>query len=390
MLDEVQVVDFTAMSLALTSLAYPLRIVSRIAYCKLTNRKRSFKNEEWLELVFAICSFIWLCDFLGYVLVQKANGHGAIPGLKTCYIGSVVLENASGLEDEDGVKWFKMNFLLAVVAACFWFKVLMMLQLTKTFGPMIKIIVSLLKELATFTVLWVTQLFIFACIGYLVFGELFEYRDLQNTLILLLQASLGQWDLRIYDNLEIGPMYGVGFQVVVMIINTLLFLNLVIAILTETYVRFAKVQLGLYYDGVVDAISNLKYDKKYGAMITAIPPFNVILFFATPLLFLTKNPRKIKKINQVLTQLTYLPIALFLIVVFSAGNILMIPFAYAFALTHKIKLCISDRVYQERKKLWKDLGLFLIMGLVYLSLSQVKDVYYFAVQLYQWKMEKLD
>ena len=93
------------------------------------------------------------------------------------------------------------------------------------------------------------------------FGELFEYRDLPNTLILLLQASLGHWNFGIYDQLEIGSMYGIGFEIIVMIINTLLFLNLVIAILTETYVRFAKVQLGLYYDGVVDAITNLKYDK---------------------------------------------------------------------------------------------------------------------------------
>lgn len=65
-----------------------------------------------------------------------------------------------------------MNFLLATVAAFFWFKVLMMLQLTKTFGPMLKIIVAMLKDLGTFSILWVLQLFIFACMGSLLFGEL--------------------------------------------------------------------------------------------------------------------------------------------------------------------------------------------------------------------------
>jgi len=74
------------------------------------------------------------------------------------------------LEEKDNI--FKMNFLIAVVAASFWFKVLMMLQLTKTFGPMIKIVVSMLKDLATFSILWIIQLFIFACIGFLIFGEL--------------------------------------------------------------------------------------------------------------------------------------------------------------------------------------------------------------------------
>lgn len=108
-------------------------------------------------------------------------------------------------------------------------------------------------------------------------------------------------------------------------------------------------KLGLYYDGVLDAISNFKYDKKYGAMITAIPPFNVLMFFATPLFLLTKNPRKLRKINHTFTQITYSPIAVILIVIFVAGNICMLPFAYLFALLHKGKLCFMKRTHRDRR-----------------------------------------
>lgn len=75
-------------------------------------------------------------------------------------------------------------------------------------------------------------MFIFACIGYLIFGELYEYRDLPNTLILLLQASLGKWDFEIYNQLKIGPSWGILFIVVVIIVNMIMLLNFVIAILT--------------------------------------------------------------------------------------------------------------------------------------------------------------
>jgi hypothetical protein len=126
---------------------------------------------------------------------------------------------------------------------------------------MIKIVVSMLKDLATFSILWIIQLFIFACIGFLIFGELPEYHGLTDTVILLLQTSLGSWDFNIYNELEIGSTFGIIFHVIVIIMNLILLLNLVIAILTETYIRFSKVKLGLYYDGVVDAISALKYDK---------------------------------------------------------------------------------------------------------------------------------
>lgn len=280
------------------------------------------------------------------------------------------------LEEKDNI--FKMNFLIAVVAASFWFKVLMMLQLTKTFGPMIKIVVSMLKDLATFSILWIIQLFIFACIGFLIFGELEEYNGLTDTVILLLQTSLGQWDFSIYDKLEIGATFGIIFHVIVIIMNLILLLNLVIAILTETYIRFSKVKLGLYYDGVVDAISALKYDKMYGAMITAVPPFNVLMFLVTPLFLMTKNPRRLKKINHTLTLITYFPIACILVVIFAIINICLMPFAYIFAIAHKIKLCFSPRIHRSRKELLQDLGIFMALGMVFLSLSQLTDIYYFV------------
>jgi hypothetical protein len=127
-------------------------------------------------------------------------------GIDEIYLTTVIMAM-----QKDSNSHFKMNFLLAIVAASFWFKVLMMLQLTKTFGPMIKIVVAMLKELSLFSILWIIQLFIFACIGYLIFGELPEYQSLSSTLLLLLQSSLGQWDFSIYDDVEIGAMYGVAF-----------------------------------------------------------------------------------------------------------------------------------------------------------------------------------
>jgi hypothetical protein len=50
---------------------------------------------------------------------------------------------------------FHFDFLLAIVAALFWLRMLMMLKLTKTFGPMIKIILTMLNDLMTFSVIWI-------------------------------------------------------------------------------------------------------------------------------------------------------------------------------------------------------------------------------------------
>ena len=136
-----------------------------------------------------------------------------------------------------------------------------MLKLTKTFGPMIKIIQAMISDLLIFSVLWIIQLLIFACIGTLVFAELPEFDNFYDTIVLLLETSMGEWDLSIYENLSLGYTTGQIFHLSVLILNLILFLNLVIAILSETYARFSKVKLGLYYDGVVEQIPIYKYDK---------------------------------------------------------------------------------------------------------------------------------
>ena len=53
------------------------------------------------------------------------------------------------------------------------------------------------------------------------------------------EASLGNWLLIIYSELTIGNEVGEIYHVIVVIVNMVLMLNLVIAILSETYARLS-------------------------------------------------------------------------------------------------------------------------------------------------------
>jgi hypothetical protein len=50
---------------------------------------------------------------------------------------------------------------------------------------------------------------------------------------------LGIWDLTIYDNFFLGKYIGQIFHLIVILINMVLLVNLVIAILTDTYQRLS-------------------------------------------------------------------------------------------------------------------------------------------------------
>ncbi len=80
---------------------------------------------------------------------------------------------------------FHFDFLLAAIAFFFWIRFLCMLQLTSTFGPIIRICIKMLSDMAKFFVIFFLQIIAFASVGILIFGELPEYDDLYTSIVMI-------------------------------------------------------------------------------------------------------------------------------------------------------------------------------------------------------------
>ena len=63
-------------------------------------------------------------------------------------------------------------------------------------------------------------------------------------------TGLGNYKLEVFDNESI-PLNGKVFIVICVIINSIVFLNFIIAILADTYSNLSTKSLGLYYDGII-------------------------------------------------------------------------------------------------------------------------------------------
>ena len=188
---------------------------------------------------------------------------------------------------------FHFDWLLSAVAFCIWLRLLFMLILTNTFGPLITITVNMMKDLTIFFVLFGIELVAFSCVGILSFGNLPEYQTLQGTLVMFFESALGNWDFSIYDEEVIGSAakhwYAIIFHIVVLLVNMLLLLNLVIAIMSDTYRRYSDVRLGLFAQGIIEAIPSYKNDRRYGALISAFPPFNLLTMGCLPVMLCIKD-----------------------------------------------------------------------------------------------------
>ena len=68
-----------------------------------------------------------------------------------------------------------------------------------------------------------------------------------------------------------------GYMTLFLLINTVLFLNFVIAILSSTFAYYEDKQVGLYYEVLVALFPAMEYDERYGAVVCAQPPFNLMI-----------------------------------------------------------------------------------------------------------------
>lgn len=166
------------------------------------------------------------------------------------------------------------------------------------------------------------------------------------------------------------------FLVIVLMMNLVLLLNLIIAILSNTFMIFEPKSLSLYYDGVIDNISMYKYSKGFGALICGSPPFNILVLPLLPL-YMIYPVNKLKVINKYMMWYVYAPVLVVSTMVFFLINLALLPVGYSVALFFKINILIRD-VQRSKKQMMKQALFFAFVGPFMLFLSVFTDTYYFT------------
>eukprot|EP00347_Sterkiella_histriomuscorum_P018277 403346125 len=214
-----------------------------------------------------------------------------------------------------------------------------------------------------------------------------EYESLYETLVMFIQGALGNWDLNIYDNLLIGKQFGQIYHLAFLIFNMILLVNLIIAILSTTFAILHEKQLALYYDGIIEAIPQYKYDRTYGSLVCSFPPFNILVLPFTLVFAFYKNEFFLQKLNNGLLHISYFPVFLTMLVIFIALNLILIPLAYLYAIGVKIQRVIE--IENHRLQNLTNLFVFLVFGLLMLVISQFFDIVNFIRQSYSQQYDKL-
>ena len=142
---------------------------------------------------------------------------------------------------------------MAAITAAFWIRCIVILRLSETFGPLLVMVVAMLKIMLTFFVIFFLGLLTFSSVATLTLAESVNFRNLFEAFRIYLMASLGNFDIMQYDNLEgWKKYYAILLHVLVLFSFLILIINLLIAILSDEYAKLAEVKIGLYWGSVVE------------------------------------------------------------------------------------------------------------------------------------------
>ena len=133
---------------------------------------------------------------------------------------------------------FNYDYMLGAFTAAIWIRCIILLQLTESFGPLIVMIANMIVIVLKFLVLYLLGVLTFACVALLTLSELPAYEDLFESFRTFVNASLGSYDLYMYDGFSNWKKYyGIGLHLAVLFYNMLIVINLLIAIMSDEYGR---------------------------------------------------------------------------------------------------------------------------------------------------------
>ena len=116
---------------------------------------------------------------------------------------------------------------------------------------MLRIIIVMISDVLKFLFIWTVSLLCLTSVASLIFGSIESYSSFTDVFFLMFGSGLANYDLTVFKTLSLGEEYGQIFIIFIVIANSIIMLNFIIAILADTYSKYSSQSLGLYYDGII-------------------------------------------------------------------------------------------------------------------------------------------
>lgn len=159
---------------------------------------------------------------------------------------------------------FNQVEIVGFVVGLQWFRVFLILKASKLLGPMIEIVICMVKRLFVFAILLVLIIAIYVFVGCIYFASLEEFKTYPQAFLYLFESMLGAFDFTLYENesIRVRKIYWFIYMISYLIIVMVVFLNFLIAVLSDIYADLQGRSKQLYLSTIVQ-ISHVLEDHPY-------------------------------------------------------------------------------------------------------------------------------
>lgn len=217
------------------------------------------------------------------------------------------------------------------------------IQYNATIGPLIKIVGKMAQDFFNVLILYSIVIIIFGVVGNLNFLVTLpkEFGELFTSIITVLDASIGNYNFDVFKKIVLNQqlvLIGDLYIITIVICFNILFLNLIIAILSNTFNMFDTKSKALFLSKILKSRDEMAFDENYGAILLTMTPLNIVTLPFVPYA-LVKKPSK--EMNRMLTILQYSFFIIIIYGMFLIGSILMTPIAYLKSIIIKVQLLME-------------------------------------------------
>lgn len=277
------------------------------------------------------------------------------------------------------------------MVTCLILKITDLLQFSSEIGPLIKIVGKMTSDFLNFFALYCILVIMFAIVGNINF--IFDLKDqfggLFESILTVLDTSIGNYDFEVFGAIENDNflvIFGDIYTIAIVITFNILILNLIIAILSNTYNMFDTKSTGLYLSKILNARDEMTYDENYGAFLLTMTPLNFVILPFVPY-GIMKKPSP--QMNMAVMVLQYSVLIVILCIAFVACSVLMIPFAFVRALT--IKGARISKAVTTAETITSAISFlfFAATGAPMLTIGLLSDFYYFWANNFRSNLKKI-
>ena len=199
--------------------------------------------------------------------------------------------------------------VMSMIFGCVFYKYIFLLIYEKVFGKFVQIIIQMAKDTVKFIVIFAICLVAFAIFGFCSFYDLEPYKTFTDSVLTLYGSSLGDFDFSIFDEGQHTVAWGGKvFMILYLLLFTILLLNFLIAILSDTYALLMEKGRGLQMAEIIRLRPIYEYHPHYYCLVKSTVFFSFIPFVMMPIILIAKS----RKLNNVILKIEYTVNAVFI------------------------------------------------------------------------------